>query len=310
MAIAARLKDGRSWSVSAKGITQISRRYLVQRESIPEGTDAEELAAVTGLPSIGTAHESNENLIVTGYKFAEGTEGGKKLVVVDVEYTLTEQEWEGGTATTAADAVEQWGWNSGSVSRDLSTDAVTGETILNSAGDPFDSVPQVDRPAPVFAKVLKSKSRKSGWVDLYGCVNDAAVTIGGYTFAEAQLRVTAVNEERLWNDAFGFKYRYTVNLQAMSNKVKLEQTDEETEIGWDVAIVDQGCYGNDPDEGGAGKYRFTEADTDGNQIPVTLPVLMDGGGGKLEGASPTPYITRRAAYPRAAIPSAFYSEPA
>lgn len=306
----AELLDGRRWSVEKRGRTSLTRRYLVRRESAPTGDSSEEAATYTGLPAIGSAHPEDDNLVVKGYDIEEGTGANKKAVVVTVKYEAADQEFNGGTATTAAEAVESWGWHSGSVGRDLTHDVVTGAQVLNTFGDPFDSVPQVDRPSPVFSKVVKFKSRKSGWIELIDCVNNAEVTIGGVKCAPYTLRVVQVDEERLIGDEYGFKYRYTVGLQRMSNKVKLEGGDTETEIGWDVAVVNQGCRGMiEDDDGNLNPGRFADADADGNMVPVSLPVLMDADSKRIDGNNPVPYMMRIQAYVRATIPGEFYSEP-
>lgn len=306
----AELLDGRRWSVEKRGRTSLTRRYLVRRESAPTGDSSEEAATYNGLPAIGSSHPEDSNLVVKGYDIEEGTGADKKMVLVTVRYEAADQEFNGGSATTAAEAVESWGWHSGSVGRDLTHDVDTGKQVLNTFGDPFDSVPQVDRPSPVFTKVVKHKSRQGGWMALIDCVNDSSVTIGSMSCAAGTLRVVQVDEERLIGDEYGFKYRYTIGLQYLSNKVKLEGSDSETEIGWDVAVVNQGCRGMIKDEdGNFNPGRFTDDDSEGNKVPVSLPVLMDADSKRIEGTNPSPYMMRIRAYKSASIPGSFYSEP-
>ena len=99
----------------------------------------------------------------------------------------------------------------------------SSSALLNSAGDPFDSVPKVMVPAPVFTKVMKFKARQSGWASAHCKVNGAPVEIGGVEFPTGSLLCT-VAEKRIIGSK-DWKYQYTVRLRYKSNLVVIEQTD-------------------------------------------------------------------------------------
>lgn len=301
----ARLRAARRWSVDGTGVSSVTRTYLIARDSLPTGADTEEVDAFDGLPALGTVHAVNPNLAVSGYEFEEGDGAEKQMVKVTVRYSQIQRSSES-AGSGVTDAVEEWGWSSGSVARDLTHDVETGVAVLNSAGDPFDSVPQVDRPLLTFRKTIKTKGRKN-WQQHIGCVNASAVTIGGMTCAARTIKVDGVDEERIFGDAYGWKYRYTISMQYLSNKVKVGGASELSEIGWDIAFVDQGLRGISDGE----PFRFTDKDEEGNEVPSSLPVLMDGGGQRLSNAqTDEPFVIVAHAYPTTNIPTDFYSEPA
>lgn len=158
----AKLKDGRKWTVDATGgITGLSRRYVLVRDSIPAGTTAEEIVEATGLPKLGSSHSTKHpGLYCVGYSFEEGTEGGKRVLYCDVQYSQYSTEASESNKPPRGQAVESYGWKSGFVQRDMLKDAKTGKALLNTAGQPFDSVPQIEIPSPVFTKVLRRRRAK------------------------------------------------------------------------------------------------------------------------------------------------------
>lgn len=305
MANDAKIMAGRRWSVDGAGLSALSRVYLVDRGALPTGAETEELDSFPGVPAIGTVHSQNANLAVVGYDVEEGDDSAKQFLKVTAKYAQIQKSTDS-SQTASGDACEEWGWTSGSTSRDLTHDAATGEAVLNSAGDPFDSVPQVERPLMTFRKVLKTKSSKgAAWLKVVGTVNKDAVTIGGLTCAAHTLKVSGVDVARIFGDPFDWLYRYTITMQYLSNMVKKGTDETATEIGWDVAFVDQGLREKDGD----GKLtRITDPDSEGNDVPVSLPVLLDGSGGRSSDGKA--FIKVVAAYEESAIPGDFYSEPA
>lgn len=303
MSSTSRLKAGRRWSANASGVTSVTRTYLFVRDADPSGADTEEVRTLAGLPAIGTKHPDNDNLVVTGYEFEEGDDNGKRLIVATVKFEQETRSWTAGEGETPSSSVEQWGWSSSFVSRDLAEDAESGLTVLNSAGEPFDSVPQIDHPVLTFTKVCKFKARQTGWLGHIGKVNGGEVTVGGLKCPAYTLRVTGVDEEHLFFDPNGFRYKYTISLQYLSNTAAINGNTQKVEIGWDVSVVDQGLH----ERIGSELKRITDEDKDGNVIPVSLPVLLNGEGARATGT--TPYLIRIHAYETTTIPAAFYSEP-
>lgn len=299
-------KDGRRWTVESTGITSLKRLYLVVLTDNNLAANGEAVS-FTGLPTIGSAHPSHAGLYVQNYEVEEGKDHEKKVLYVTVNYGPRLVETYGSGQDAQSVQVEQWGWTGGEDERELVT-AADGTAVLNSAGDIFDTVPNVKHPAPVFTKVMKFKARQAGWSAHRCKVNSSTVTIGGESFPAATL-LCMVGEARVVGDG-EWKYRYTVELRFRTNKVKLAGAGTATEIGWDVALADAGMRELSAD-GTLKLIRVVDAET-GNPCNVTTPELLDGSGHKVErgsGTTPTPYNLRFQAYERTTFPSWFYSEP-
>jgi hypothetical protein len=303
------LLPGREWSVTKDGevVTPTETTETYEVFFAAPVARANLFTSVDGLPAIGSTHPAFQKLIAQGYTVKEGTGGEKNRYEISVVYqpvssTGTPEEGEEGEQPECY--VESIGWRTGSVSRDLVVDAETGVAVLNTAGQPYESVPQVDRPSPTWFKVFKTKDRQSSYVNYYGCVNGATMTVGSYSCAKDTLRCVQADEEMIFNDPAGYKYRYSIALQWMSNKVKLRDANTMTECGWQIAIVSMGTVQRTQ----SGLKRITVPDQSGNEVPVSAPVLLDGNGA-YSSSRTDPYTVAYVAYPRRTFPAIFTSEP-
>ena len=303
------LLPGREWSVTKDGTnvapTETTETYEVLFAA--PFSRANLFTGVAGLPEIGSKHPAFQNLYVQGYSVKEGTGSEKNRYEITVSYqpvssTGTPEEGEEGEQPECY--IEQIGWRTGSVARDLVADAETGVAVLNTAGLPYESVPQVDRPSPTWYKVFKTKDRQSSYVDYYGCVNGGSMTVGEHSCAKDTLRCVQADEERIFTDPAGYKYRYSIALQYMSNKVKLLGGNTATECGWQIALVSMGTV----ELTASGLKRITVPDQSGNEVPVSAPVLLDGNG-EFDPDLDDPYTVMYVAYPRKTFPAIFTSEP-
>lgn len=300
-------RDGRRWSVDSTGITSLRRPYRIVLDANNLAANGESIT-FADVPAIGSAHPSHAGLFVQSYDIEEGRDHEKKILDVVVNYGQRTIETIGEGTGAVSSQVEQWGWGGGEDERELTT-AADGTAVLNSAGDVFDSVPTVKSLAPVFTKVIKFKTRQSGWASHRCKVNASAVTIGGVECAAKTLFCMA-SETRVFGDG-EWKYRYTIELRFRTNKVKIAQGETATEIGWDVAIADAGMR----EKGSDGKLsliRVPDTET-GKPCNVTTPELLDGSGKRIardsSGTAPTPYNFRFQAYETTTFPAWFYSEP-
>ena len=301
MSIQSKQKAGRKYSVDSSGIPSLKKDFIVILDDVM-AADGEKLT-FPGVPPMGSPHPSYPGLVVHSYDVQEGEGKDKQTLIVTVNYEPQTTETSGEGQEAVSCVVEEWGWDDGTDEIEL-TCGQDGTPLLNSAGDPFESVPKVMTPAPVFTKVMKFKDRQSGWNTAMCVVNSSPVTIGDISFPAGSLLCT-VCEKRIIGDN-NWKYRYTVKLRYKKNLQKIEGADQLTDIGWDSAVVDAGMRELD-DNGGKKLIRVVDKET-GKMCTVTSAALLDGNGKKL-GDDGKPYNLRSQAYARAEIPKWCYSEP-
>ena len=304
--ITVRQKDGRRWSVNSGGIQTLRRKYQIELPSNNLGADAEAIS-FSGVPAIGSAHPSYSGLKVKSYDVEEGEGHEKKTLTVWVNYDTETDETIGEGQSAVSGAVEEFGWDDGMDERELVT-AVDGVALVNSAGDPFDSVPRISTPAPVFTKVIKFRSMQTGWAPCFCTINGAALTVGGIECAKWMLLCT-VCQKLIFGDA-DYKYRYTIRLRYRSNLVKLYGSGNAQEIGWNSSITDAGMRQLDS-SGKPVLIRQKDAET-GKMVTITSPELLDGSGhavSRSSGQTVVPYNGFFKAYNESTFPGWFYSEP-
>ena len=310
--LTAKLVGNRKGTEDANGSsTSLTRRYQIIRPDLPQGTADEEIVSsnVAGLPQKQSSHSvTHPNLKCDGYSWEEGQENKKKILYCDVHYSTNSTEASEANRPPRGQAVEAYGWRSGTVARDLVRDAGTGALVVNTAGQPFDSVPQIDVPSPTFTKVIKTTTRQS-WASHQGKINASAITVGGVECAAHCLRCVQCDEDRLWNDDFGFKYKYTIGLQLISNKDVIGGGNSATEIGWDIAQVSVGTMEKKTPNAEATPIKVVSAET-GKEVFVSSPVLLDQNGKAMLEHGAKPYAIRIQAYETTTFPNDFYSEPA
>lgn len=302
-----RQKDGRRWSVNSGGIPTLRRKYTVELDANNLAANGETVS-FAGIPAIGSAHPNYPGLKVKTYDVEEGEGYEKKILTVWVNYDTETDETIGEGSGAVNGAVEEWGWDDGMDERELIT-AVDGVALVNSAGDPFDSVPRVSTPAPTFTKVIKFANRQTGWASSFCTINGGALTVGGINCAKWTLLCT-VSEKRIFGDA-DYRYRYTIRLRYRSNLVKLYGSGNAQEIGWNVSITDTGMRQLGTD-GKPALIRQKDAET-GKMCTITSPELLDGNGHAVDrssGRTVVPYNGFFKAYNESSFPGWFYSEPA
>lgn len=309
MAVSGKQKDGRRYTVDSSGISSLKREYVVVLDNIMEA-DGETLT-FPGVPAIGSAHPVYPGLVVASYDVEEGRDKEKKTLKVTANYSSRTFEVSDPTgANPLTVQVDEWGWDDGTEEKELTVDKA-GKPVVNSAGDPFDSVPKISVPAPTFTKVMKFKDRQSGWAAMNCKVNKAEITIGGEKFPAGTLLCSCAEKRIIGDDVW--KYQYTVHLKYKSNVVNLSGTN--TEIGWDVAVLDAGMRAKQTVGEGANAHeeirviRKVDQET-GKMCVVTSAALLNGNGyARSETDNSDPVCLRFKAYEEADIPEWFYSEP-
>ena len=312
-------KDGTGYNVNDSGATDISLRFQVtlsaplgQGELITAFSDG-----TTSIPAIGTVHPAREGYYVTNYEVRQPQGAAKNTLDVTVKYGAQSFVTEGGGGEPPApeyvSLIEQWGWDDGTSQRELITAADANKTpVLNSAKDPFDSVPQIETPAPTFTKVVRFAERKTGWFDFNCKVNDDTVTIGGISFPAGTLLCTICETIDIAN--FNWPFKYSIRLRYRTNKALIEgETANLTECGWDAVVCDAGMREVDSTTGQLKLIQIVSAET-GVLANVTSPELLNGNGQAVTRGSGvstvTPYNFRFKAYEDASFPGWFTSQPA
>ena len=312
-------KDGIGYNVNDSGAADISLRFQVQL-SAPLG-QGELITSfsdgTTSIPAIGTAHPAREGYYVTNYEVRQPQGAAKNTLDVTVKYGAQSFVTEGGGGEPPepeyVSLIEQWGWDDGTSQRELITAADANKTpVLNSAKDPFDSVPQIETPAPTFTKVVRFAERKAGWFD-YNCkVNDQSVTIGGVSFPAGTLLCTIAETIDIAN--FNWPFKYSIRLRYRTNKALIAgETANLTECGWDAVVCDAGMREVDSTTGQLKLIQIVSAET-GQLANVTSPELLNGAGQAVTRGSGVstvaPYNFRFKAYEDASFPAWFVSQPA
>lgn len=310
-------KDGIGYNVNDSGAADISLRFQVQL-SAPLG-QGELITSfsdgTTSIPAIGTVHPAREGYYVTNYEVRQPQGAAKNTLDVTVKYGAQSFVTEGGGSGEPeyVSLIEQWGWDDGTTQRELITAADANKTpVLNSAKDPFDSVPQIETPAPTFTKVVRFAKRKTGWFD-YNCkVNDQSVTIGGISFPAGTLLCTICETIDIAN--FNWPFKYSIRLRYRTNKALIAgETANLTECGWDAVVCDAGMREIDSTTGQLKLIQIVSAET-GQLSNVTSPELLNGNGQAVTRGSGVstvaPYNFRFKAYEDASFPAWFVSQPA
>ena len=312
-------KDGIGYNVNDSGATDIALHFQVQlSEPLGQGQLFTSFSdGTTSIPAIGSVHPAREGYYVTNYEVRQPQGAAKNTLDVTVKYSPQSFVTEGGGGEPPepeyVSLIEQWGWDDGTSQKELVTAADAAKTpVLNSAKDPFDSVPQIETPAPTFTKVVRFAERKTGWFD-YNCkVNDQSVTIGGISFPAGTLLCTICETIDIAN--FNWPFKYSIRLRYRTNKALIAgETANLTEGGWDAVVCDAGMREVDSDTGLLKVIQVVSSET-GTPVNVTSPELLNGNGQAVTRGSQsspvTPYNFRFKAYEDASFPAWFVSQPA
>ncbi len=311
-------KDGTGYNVNDSGATDISLRFQVQlSEPLGQGELITSFSdGTTTIPAIGTVHPAREGYYVTNYEVRQPQGAAKNTLDVTVKYGAQSFVTEGGGGEPPApeyvSLIEQWGWDDGTTQRELITAADANKTpVLNSAKDPFDSVPQIETPAPTFTKVVRFAERKAGWFDFNCKVNDDTVPIGGISFPAGTLLCTICETIDIAN--FNWPFKYSIRLRYRTNKALIAgETANLTECGWDAVACDAGMREIDTTTGLLKVIQVVSSET-GTPVNVTSPELLNGAGKAVvrgsQASTVTPYNFRFKAYEDASFPGWFVSQP-
>lgn len=282
-ALVARLSE--HGEVTADGATDT---YTVL---VPDTTARLAISDISGMPALDDAHPSDASLHVVGYRLAEHGPG-ELFRRVSVVY-----EADGDAENTGGEEPEEIGlltaldYPAYTQSGDLVCDQLSGAPVLNSAGDVFDSVPQIESVWAGVHFVRRVKTFPAAALALAGTLNSAAVTVYGVAFAPrtARLRATARHtfdgSRRPYELDVTIEPRHTYldnRSQLLPNGVAAAMgyatvAGRGIDIGWDVGLLECGYQYLDPST--HEKVRFTVLDENGNPSAPQLPQKLNAKGG-------------------------------
>jgi hypothetical protein len=253
-------KGGPTYSATAK--TTYIDRYAVLLDSGVRPSPS----TVTGVPEIGDELEGISGRYCTEVAWRQ-QDPQSQVWIATVTYSPGEGQVVGGNTIVDFD----FRWAIRSVMADFTQDAITGAPVCNSAGEPFDSVPQREIICPSLSWRRLSKIAPSTWADYNGTVNEDEVTILGYTFPPHCARFRYEARQLDDSDGTGKRYEYSMMIDGATNPwVEYASVDgtsvaEQEDIGWDFGPLDAG-------------YSYLDYD---ESPPVVRPILIDDGDGKL-----------------------------
>lgn len=250
------------------------------------------LADVAGLPAIGAKHPAEQSLVLSALRFAEH-EVGQQFRTIVAEYSIP-----GVTESTSGEEPEEIGvlvaldYPSYTQQGDLVCDQLSGLPVRNSAGDVFDSVPQVESVWTGVHFVRRVKTFPAGILALAGTVNSGSVTCYGVTFTPrtARLKIGCRyafdDSARPWELDITLEPRHTftdsgadyVPADVLTEMGYGSVSGRGYDIGWDVALLECGFQYWDNSTNPPEKYRFTIEGDDGTQTAPQLPQLLKSNG--------------------------------
>ena len=236
---------------------------------------------ISGLPAVGSVHPVYSGIYVVGYDTQEDGNGTRWEISV-LYGTDSDNESDGSEGRR--EVIEWWTFDGVDDVRDLTTDADTGAPVINAAGDPFASVPQVPVAQTQITLERRQTAQQTNVASLMaynGTVNSSAITVGGISIAARTGRLTV----RIKSEVSGiYAYRVTFTIRIRERQAK-SGSSSSINVGWDEALIEQGFnYMDEPGAGGT-KVRAMVPDGDaGEHAPSSVPVLLAADGTKLADA--------------------------
>lgn len=264
---------GRSVTLTRDGTDDTSTRHWVLVR--PRGdTSAIPAPTTLGLPALGSEHPAQTHLVLAKWTVSEDGENGSVTYQADYEVPSENEGTSGEGDDQEEYRIESRGWRGTSYTSPACYDAETGQAIMLPTGEPFENVPDGHRGGLTFYITFQT-TRKSSAINANCTVNSAAIVIDEVTVGARCGRLSASQEE-LVNSEGKYKYRVTLEVEIVSNRVKLNPGEEEIDIGHDVALLLQGY-----------KYKGTYTDHQGDVHEVLMPfVELDGQGGQVPSQTP------------------------
>lgn len=271
----ARLVVAGGLDVSHGGKPECKDEYAFILEPGTRPVASGDSANVSGLPGYGDDHPDIEGLSVSSISFQQyGDQSAVWKAIVT---------YSGGENADIGDEDEEMArytrLHIGTVaeSRELTVDADNDAVpVVNSAGDPFESVPQVERHL-LEIQITRNQNDLPD-MTLNGSVNSAEVTVAGITI-DAKCGRIKIEADR----NFGGKYKWAVSFIITVNPDT-----------WALTVLQNGYRYIDANNNNA-LVKFTDTTDDGRVVECSSPQLLGPEGG--DGRGRGPYYATFNAYP-------------
>ncbi len=270
--------------------------YVVMADASTRPT----VSNVSGLPSYGDPADATDtaprSLRVAKIVFSQ-VANGSRVWKITVSYELKQKDEGSSQGSDTGRRNIKVSFGVAEDSTDVTTDMDTGDLIVNSAGDPFDSVPQKRTFGAEIRIEFDTATFPLADYLLNGHVNNAAFTIGGMTFNRCclMLRVEVTDgddPDHRWHCSYTFTQK--INPVKPPEGYSGDDGGPTLDIGWDVAFAQCGFQYLDANDNEK-KKKFVVLDENGNGREPSLPMPLDGQGHPA--AEPEPYRVR--VYPEA-----------
>lgn len=236
--------------------------------------------SVPGMPKIGDeltetidGESIGKGFVVTRISWKQNS-STSNVWVATLTYAPGKSKVDDEDGPIGSDFDFQWGCRS--VQADLMNDAVTGAAVMNSAKEPFDSVPQREMLLPCVSFRRISAKHPSFYAPYNGTVNNVSVTVMGITFAKhcARILIEAKRIEEGEDEQDAGKYEYSFRIEGASNMYAPNSSTSPVDIGWDVSMLD--CGYSYLDEANRAHPIMIEG-ADGSFVRPTSPQLLCNG---------------------------------
>lgn len=268
------LKQGSDGTVT--GVTEVYQ-VVVSDPSKEISPDS-----VIALPKKDSKHTTWKTLYVESYSWSHAAPRAR-LWTCEVVYKRRQTTEASGEDGRTRVLMQEWGHEGGQ--GEIVSDAGSGAPVVNSAGDPFDSLPTRDETYPCVRYGYAEKTFRPERLWLNNCINNAELTVLGITFPPHTCRLKVSCKRNLQSEDWPYEWTYIfvgreswvkrsqcVPLGGGDISVDYEEDGLKMNIGWDVALLQ--CGFQHFDENGD-KVKFLVQDANGNPTEPSLPQLLD-----------------------------------
>ena len=283
------IKDGAGGRMDEDGVITFNESTIITFSEVV--TDTPDAIASAGFNQ-GQEHRDNFNLTLSGAIEANPLDEGNGLIWrFDLEYNTAgfgQSNTFGNSPPRATVKIGTWTYN-----QVVESDKESNEALVNSAGDPYDPMPEEIIANPVLMITLNQSSAKIDRVEKIGSVNGSQVRICGITFP-AHTAMLAAYESDPVRDEEGYLTFY--NTYTIKGNFKVSKSGDV--IGWKIELLSQGF--NEIVNGKHQGIQIEEQTNKGNEgndgpkyewVPVAQPQMLDSSGQSTTDPSDADYKT-------------------